>query len=127
VLGGAMTAFWLNVVWMMAAQFYWERDQGNLELYFTAPMQHHERALRDGDRRPVHESSRGLVVHLVGTVLYGVVLPSSSGCSCIGVFFLTMAALYGLGMVRPASSCCGDARPGTSRSSCRSRSTSSAA
>ena len=38
VLGGALTAFWLNVVWMMAAQFYWEKDQGNLELYFTAPM-----------------------------------------------------------------------------------------
>ena len=38
VVGGAMTAFWLNVVWMMAAQFSWEKDQGNLELYFTAPM-----------------------------------------------------------------------------------------
>src|SRR5262245_28741302 len=38
VLGGAMTAFWLNVVWMMAAQLYWEKDQGNLELYFAAPM-----------------------------------------------------------------------------------------
>ncbi len=33
-----MTAFWLNVVWMMAAQLYWEKDQGNLELYFAAPM-----------------------------------------------------------------------------------------
>ena len=38
LLGGAMAAFWLNVVWMMAAQFFWEKDQGNLELYFTAPM-----------------------------------------------------------------------------------------
>src|SRR5450756_3156778 len=38
VLGGAMSAFWLNVVWMMAAQLYWEKDQGNLELYFAAPM-----------------------------------------------------------------------------------------
>ena len=38
VLGGAMTAFWLNVIWMMAAQLYWEKDQGNLELYFAAPM-----------------------------------------------------------------------------------------
>ena len=38
VLGGAMAAFWLNVVWMMAAQLYWEKDQGNLELYFAAPM-----------------------------------------------------------------------------------------
>ena len=52
VLGGAMTAFWLNVIWMMAAQLYWEKDQGNLELYFAAPDGHHERAVRDGRRRP---------------------------------------------------------------------------
>ena len=38
VLGGAMAAFWLNVVWMMAGQLYWEKSQGNLELYFAAPM-----------------------------------------------------------------------------------------
>ena len=28
VLGGAMTAFWLNVIWMMAAQLYWEKEPG---------------------------------------------------------------------------------------------------
>ncbi|HEY0444001.1 MAG TPA: hypothetical protein VGC90_07260, partial [Candidatus Limnocylindrales bacterium] len=38
VLGGAMTAFWLNVIWMMASQLWWEKSQGNLELYFAAPM-----------------------------------------------------------------------------------------
>ena len=38
MLGGALSAFWLNVVWMMAAQLYWEKSQGNLELYFAAPM-----------------------------------------------------------------------------------------
>ena len=38
VLGGAMTAFWLNVIWMMAQQLWWEKSQGNLELYFAAPM-----------------------------------------------------------------------------------------
>ena len=38
VLGGAMTAFWLNVIWMMAEQLWWEKSQGNLELYFAAPM-----------------------------------------------------------------------------------------
>ncbi len=38
VLGGALSAFWLNVVWMMASQLYWEKSQGNLELYFAAPM-----------------------------------------------------------------------------------------
>ena len=38
VLGGALTAFWLNVIWMMANQLWWEKSQGNLELYFAAPM-----------------------------------------------------------------------------------------
>ena len=38
VLGGALTSFWLNVVWMMAGQLYWEKAQGNLELFFAAPM-----------------------------------------------------------------------------------------
>src|SRR4051794_37398949 len=38
VLGGAMTAFWVNVIWMMAQQLWWEKSQGNLELYFAAPM-----------------------------------------------------------------------------------------
>src|SRR5260221_9007090 len=38
VVGGAMTAFWINVIWMMANQLYWEKSQGNLELYFAAPM-----------------------------------------------------------------------------------------
>ena len=37
VIGGAMTAFWLNVLWSMGAQLYWERDSGNLELYVAAP------------------------------------------------------------------------------------------
>ena len=32
ILGAAMTTFWLNVLWGMGAQLYWERDSGNLEL-----------------------------------------------------------------------------------------------
>src|SRR6188768_940342 len=37
VLGAAMTTFWLNVLWGMGAQLYWERDSGNLELYIMSP------------------------------------------------------------------------------------------
>src|SRR3954453_6263213 len=36
-LGGAMTAFWLNVLWSMGAQMYWDRDSGNLELFIASP------------------------------------------------------------------------------------------
>src|SRR5689334_11553389 len=37
VFGGAMVAFWLNVLWSMASQLYWDKDAGNLELYIIAP------------------------------------------------------------------------------------------
>jgi predicted permease len=37
VVGGAMTAFWMNVLWGMSSQLYWEKEQGNLALYIMAP------------------------------------------------------------------------------------------
>ncbi len=99
VLGGAMTAFWLNVVWMMAAQFYWEKDQGNLELYFTAPM--HLMSVLAGMAIGglVMTSSRALAVIVIGSVLYGVTYQIEQPFLLIGVFILTMVPLYGLGML----------------------------
>ena len=37
VIGGAMTAFWLNVIWSMATQMYWEKENGNLPLFIISP------------------------------------------------------------------------------------------
>jgi ABC-2 type transport system permease protein len=99
VLGGAMTAFWLNVVWMMAAQFYWEKDQGNLELYFTAPM--HLMSILAGMAIGglVMTSSRALAVIGIGSLLYGVTYDIEQPWLLAGVFLLTMIPLYGLGML----------------------------
>ena len=99
VLGGAMTAFWLNVVWMMAAQFYWEKDQGNLELYFTAPM--HLMSILAGMAIGglVMTSSRALAVILIGSWLYGVSYQIEQPLLLVAVFLLTMIPLYGLGIL----------------------------
>ena len=99
VLGGAMTAFWLNVVWMMAAQFYWEKDQGNLELYFTAPM--HLMSILAGMAIGglVLTSSRALAVIGIGSLLYGVTYDIAQPWLLAGVFILTMIPLYGMGML----------------------------
>ena len=99
VVGGAMTAFWLNVVWMMAAQFSWEKDQGNLELYFTAPM--HLMAILVGMAIGglVMTGSRALAVIAVGSILYGVEYHVTNPLGLIGIFFLTLAPLYGMGML----------------------------
>ncbi len=99
VLGGALTAFWLNVVWMMAAQFYWEKDQGNLELYFTAPM--HLMSVLAGMAIGglVMTSSRALAVILIGSLLYGVSYNVQEPLLLVAVFVLTMIPLYGMGML----------------------------
>ncbi len=99
VLGGAMTSFWLNVVWMMAAQFYWEKDQGNLELYFTAPM--HLMSILAGMAIGglVMTSSRALAVIGIGSLLYGVTYDIQQPFLLAGVFLLTMVPLYGMGML----------------------------
>lgn len=99
VLGGAVTAFWLNVVWTMAAQFSWEKDQGNLELYFTAPM--HLMSILAGMAIGglVMASSRALAVIVIGSVLYGVSYQVEQPLLLVAVFLLTMVPLYGLGML----------------------------
>lgn len=99
VLGGAMTAFWLNVVWMMAQQLWWEKSQGNLELYFAAPM--HIMAVLFGMAFGglVMSSTRALTVLVIATTIYGVSFSVDQWALLIGVFLLTLAALYGLGMM----------------------------
>jgi len=99
VLGGAMTAFWLNVVWMMAAQLYWEKDQGNLELYFTAPISLMSILFGMAIGGLVLSCFRAGVVLFVGAFLYGVVFSVEQWALLLGVFALTLASLYGLGMV----------------------------
>ena len=99
VLGGAMSAFWLNVLWSMAAQLYWEKDQGNLELYFAAPMDVMSVLLGMAVGGLALSSTRATSVLLVATLVYGVRFAVDQWLLLGLVFFLTLAALYGLGMV----------------------------
>ena len=99
VLGGAMTAFWLNVMWMMAAQLHWERDQGNLELYFTAPVSMMSILLGMAVGGLLMSGVRAAVVLAIGTLLYDVRFEIAQWGLLLAVFFLTLTALYGLGMM----------------------------
>jgi ABC-2 type transport system permease protein len=99
VLGGAMTAFWLNVIWMMASQLFWEKSQGNLELYFAAPMDIVAVLFGMALGGMVMSSTRAVVVLVVATAVYGVSFSVDQWALLIAVFVLTLTALYGLGMV----------------------------
>jgi ABC-2 type transport system permease protein len=99
VLGGAMTAFWLNVIWMMASQLYWEKSQGNLELYFAAPMSFTMVLFGMALGGIVMSSTRAVVVLVVATTVYGVAFSVEQWGLLLLVFVLTLSALYGFGMV----------------------------
>ncbi|HVQ23144.1 MAG TPA: ABC transporter permease, partial [Candidatus Saccharimonadia bacterium] len=99
VLGGAMAAFWLNIIWMMAAQLYWEKDQGNLELYFASPVDMMSVLLGMALGGLIMSSVRASVILFVGTVVYGVTFSVDQWALLLLVFFLTLTALYGLGMM----------------------------
>jgi ABC-2 type transport system permease protein len=99
VLGGAMAAFWLNVVWMMASQLYWEKSQGNLELYFAAPMNLMAILLGMAVGGFVMSSIRATAVLVISTLVFGVTFNVEQWGLVIVVFLLTISALYGLGMM----------------------------
>jgi ABC-2 type transport system permease protein len=99
VLGGALTAFWLNVIWMMASQLYWEKSQGNLELYFAAPIDVMAILLGMAVGGMVMSVTRAAMILVVASLVYGVSFQVDQWFLLAAVFVLTLAALYGLGMM----------------------------
>jgi len=99
VLGGAMTAFWLNIIWMMASQLWWEKSQGNLELYFAAPGSIMSVLFGMAVGGMVMSSTRAVVVLVIATLIFGVQFAVDQWLLLLAVFFLTLVALYGLGMM----------------------------
>ncbi len=99
VLGGAMSAYWLNVLWSMATQLYWEKETGNLELYIVAPTSRMAILLGMAMGGLFATTLRAVAVITIGTVLFHVSMSVSSVPALVGVFLTTLVALYGMGML----------------------------
>ncbi len=99
VVGGAMTAFWLNVLWMMASQLYWDKDAGFLELYVISPAPLMAILLGMAVGGLVMAAVRAGVILVVCSLLFGVVYQTASLPLLLLVFIVTIVALYGMGMM----------------------------
>jgi ABC-2 type transport system permease protein len=99
ILGAAMTTFWLNVLWAMGAHLYWERDSGNLGLYIMspAPMMSILAGMALGGMTTT--TVRAAAIVAAGMFVFQVPFEPTSWWLLIGVFLLTLVALYGLGMM----------------------------
>jgi len=99
VMGGAMTAFWMNVLWSMSSQLYWEKETGNLALYIMAPNSMMAILLGMALGGMVATAMRAVAVTVFGTLMFAVEFEVTSYLQLFAVFMLAMIALYGLGMM----------------------------
>jgi ABC-2 type transport system permease protein len=99
ILGGAMIAFWLNVLWSMANQLFWEKETGNLALYVVAPGSLMAILLGMAIGGIVVASLRAFVIVAIGSWLFGVHYAVASVRLLVIVFISAVTALYALGMV----------------------------
>lgn len=98
VIGGILSTYWINVLWGMGAQLYWEKQMGQLQLYFAAPCS--RMAILSGMAigGVFMTTLRSGVGLFVGFVILGVRVGPFDPALLLLVFVLTMTALYALGM-----------------------------
>jgi ABC-2 type transport system permease protein len=98
VLGGIMSTYWINVLWGMGAQLYWEKQSGQLQLYFMAPCSRMAILTGMAAGGVFMTTTRAVISIGVGFGLLGVRVAAFDFLALLLVFAVTMAALYALGM-----------------------------
>ncbi len=99
IIGGAMTAYWMNVLWSMAAQFFWEKEQGNLELYMMAPISRMSILGGMALGGMFNTSVRAITTVAVGMFIFNIAFSLNDPLTFGLIFGLTIFALYGMGMM----------------------------
>lgn len=98
VLGGVMMAYWLGVLWSMGTQWYWDKQEGNLELFLIAPCSRMAILAGMAVGGIVMTSVRAMLALVIGLLVFKIPLAPEDPLAAIGVFLLTLASLYALGM-----------------------------
>jgi ABC-2 type transport system permease protein len=99
VVGGAMTAFWMNIMWSMSSQLYWEKEQGNLALYIMAPNSMMAVLLGMALGGMLATFIRAVAIIALGSLFFHVQYTIASFPQLMAIFFTAMTALYGMGMM----------------------------
>jgi ABC-2 type transport system permease protein len=99
IIGGAMTAYWMNVLWSMAAQFYWEKEMGNLELYMMAPISRMSILAGMAFGGMFATTVRAIATVAIGLAMFKVAFVVDQPLMLVLIFVFTIIALYGMGMM----------------------------
>ncbi len=98
VLGGIMVSFWSNVLWSMASQFYWDKQEGLFEIYLVSPAPMTAVLVGMSLGGIVGTAPSAFVVGILGWVVFQPQVNPLWGAVVL-TFLLTVTALYSLGML----------------------------
>lgn len=102
VLGGVMVSFWGNVLWSMASQFNWDKQEGLFEIYLTSPASISAILIGMSVGGIIGTLPSAAIVTAFGwTLISALQLPVPVVGSWLAValtFALTLASLYAMGM-----------------------------
>ena len=99
ILGGAMSAFWLNILWAMGNQLFWEKETGNLGLYVMSPSSLMAILLGMALGGMFATTLRAVAIIAIGTLLFDVQYRVSNVPLLVAVCVFALIALYGMGMM----------------------------
>ncbi len=98
VVGGILSTYWVNVLWGMGAQLYWEKQQGQLQLYLVAPCSMMAILAGMATGGVLVTTLRTVVGIAIGIWIFHIRISPVGLAELIGIFTVTMAALYAVGM-----------------------------
>ena len=98
VMGGILSTYWINVLWGMGAQLYWEKQQGQLQLYFVAPCSRMAILTGMAAGGVLMTTLRSVIGIAVGFWVFHIRVAPVGLAELVGIFLVTMGALYSLGM-----------------------------
>ena len=99
IIGGAMSAYWMNVLWSMGNQLFWEKETGNLALYIMAPSSMMDILLGMALGGMFTSTLRAASILAIGSLLFDVQFAVENVPLLAAVFVLALVALYGMGMM----------------------------
>jgi ABC-2 type transport system permease protein len=102
ILGGVMVAFWGNVLWSMASQFNWDKQEGLFDIYLSSPAPMSALLIGMSLGGIVGTLPSSVIVMAMGwllATLLHLTIPVAGSWLAVGLTFaLTLASLYAMGM-----------------------------
>lgn len=97
ILGGVMVSFWGNVLWSMASQFNWDKQEGLFEIYLASPASITAILIGMSVGGIVGTAPSAAMVAGLGWAFFHPPV-SASVPALVLTFVLTLSSLYAMGM-----------------------------